>query len=261
MPYQIAADNILSTVLKCGEQSEACGMPNSGRMFEIVQLLRASRAPLTADQIAARLEVTKRTVYRDIAALQAARVPIEGAAGIGYVMRSGFDLPPLMFTPEEIEAVTVGLSLIARTGDASLKEAGDTVMAKISAIRPAHEPPIDETHLLVSSWHAIPQATIDLRILRRAIREERRLLIVYHNGEGVMTTRTVQPIAVIYYIEGILLATFCELRRDFRHFRLDRIKACEPLDSMFRGESAALRKAWRASRDLFDDPRFSSSHR
>ncbi len=235
-------------------------MPNSGRMFEIVQLLRASRAPMTADQIAARLEVTKRTVYRDIAALQAARVPIEGAAGIGYVMRSGFDLPPLMFTPEEIEAITVGLSLISRTGDGSLQEAGDTVMAKIGAIRPAHEPPIDETHLLVSPWHAIPEAAVDLRVLRRAIREERRLRLVYRDGEDVITTRTVRPIAVIYYIEGILLATYCELRQDFRHFRHDRIRSCEPLDSTFAGESAALRKAWRASRDLFDDPRFSASN-
>ncbi len=235
-------------------------MPNSGRMFEIVQLLRASHAPMTADQIAARLEVTKRTVYRDIAALQAARVPIEGAAGIGYVMRSGFDLPPLMFTPEEIEAITVGLSLISRTGDGSLQEAGDTVMAKIGAIRPAHEPPIDETHLLVSPWHAIPEATVDLRVLRRAIREERRLRLVYRNGEDVITTRTVRPIAVIYYIEGILLATYCELRQDFRHFRHDRIRSCEPLDSTFTGESAALRKAWRASHDLFDDPRFSASN-
>jgi len=234
-------------------------MPNPGRMFEIVQLLRTSRAPLTADQIAARLEVTKRTIYRDIAALQAARVPIEGAAGIGYVMRNGFDLPPLTFTPEEIEAITVGLSLIARTGDGSLKEAGDTVMAKIGAIRPSHEPPIDETHLLVSSWHAIPEAIIDLRILRRAIREERRLRLVYHNGEGAITTRTVRPIALIYYIEGILLATFCELRQDFRHFRHDRIKACKPLDSRFNGQSAALRKVWRSSRDLFNDPRFATT--
>jgi len=234
-------------------------MPNSGRMFEIVQLLRASRAPLTADQIAARLEVTKRTVYRDIAALQAARVPIEGAAGIGYVMRSGFDLPPLMFSPEEIEAITVGLSLIARTGDRSLEDAGEAVMAKIGAIRPAHEPPIDETHLLVSAWHAIPTATVDLRVLRRAIREERRLKMSYRNGEGVITTRIVKPLAIIYYIEGILLATFCELRQDFRHFRHDRIEACEPLDSTFRGESASLRKSWQASREIFDDPRFAAS--
>jgi predicted DNA-binding transcriptional regulator YafY len=228
-------------------------------MFEIVQLLRAAGVPLTADAIAARLEVTKRTVYRDIAALQAARVPIEGAAGIGYVMRSGFDLPPLMFTPEEIEAIAAGLSLIARTGDRSLEEAGNAVMAKIAAVRPAHEPPLHETHLLVSPWHAIPEAAVDLRMLRRAIREERRLRLVYDNGQGTITTRVVQPLAVIYYIEGILLAAFCELRGDFRHFRHDRIRGCEPLDSMFKGKSAALRKSWRSSRDPFDDKTFAAS--
>lgn len=228
-------------------------MARSGRMFEIIQMLRASRSPLTAEAIAARLEVTKRTVYRDIATLQATRVPIEGAAGIGYVMRRGFDLPPLMFTPEEMEAITVGLSLIARTGDHSLEEAGATAMAKISEVLPSSEPPTAQTHLFVSSWHAIPDPAFDLRLLRRAIREERKLELRYRDGVGNLTQRIVCPLAIIYYIDGILLAGFCELRQDFRHFRHDRIEECEPLDAQFEGQSAALRKMWRDSHDLFYD--------
>lgn len=226
-------------------------MARSSRMFEIIQMLRASRSPLTAEAIATRLEVTKRTVYRDIAALQATRVPIEGAAGIGYVMRSGFDLPPLMFTPEEMEAITVGLSLIGRTGDRSLEEAGTTAMAKISDVLPSSQPPIGETHLLVSSWHAIPDPTVDMRLLRRAIREERKLSFHYRDATGHETQRIVRPLAIVYYIDGVLLAGFCELRQDFRHFRHDRIASCETLDAEFRGQSAALRRMWRSSHDLF----------
>lgn len=226
-------------------------MARSSRMFEIIQMLRASRSPLTAEAIATRLEVTKRTVYRDIAALQATRVPIEGAAGIGYVMRSGFDLPPLMFTPEEMEAITVGLSLIGRTGDRSLEEAGTTAMAKISEVLPSSQPPIEETHLLVSSWHAIPDPTVGMRLLRRAIREERKLSFHYRDATGHETQRIVRPLAIVYYIDGVLLAGFCELRQDFRHFRHDRIANCQALDAEFRGQSAALRRMWRSSHDLF----------
>ncbi|RWX78924.1 YafY family transcriptional regulator [Neorhizobium lilium] len=228
-------------------------MPNPGRMFEVVQMLRASRFPLTADAIAARLEVTKRTVYRDIAALQVAGVPIEGAAGIGYVMRTGYDLPPLMFTPEEIEAISVGLSLIARTGDHSLGMAGKSVLSKIHAVRPTHQPSIDQTHLIVSPWHSIPAAHFDLRSLRRAIRDERKLRLHYRDGAGQFTERAVCPLAVVYYIDGILLAGFCELRQDFRHFRHDRIEACEPLDDFFKGNGDRLRKKWQQSHDLFSE--------
>lgn len=226
-------------------------MARSSRMFEIIQMLRASRSPLTAEAIASRLEVTKRTVYRDIAALQATRVPIEGAAGIGYVMRRGFDLPPLMFTPEEMEAITVGLSLIGRTGDRSLEDAGSAAMAKINSVLPSSQPPIGETHLLVPSWHAIPDSTVDMRLLRRAIREERKLSFRYRDGTGHETKRTVCPLAIVYYIDGVLLAGFCELRQDFRHFRHDRISKCETLDAEFRGRSAALRRMWRSSHELF----------
>src|ERR1700761_3266599 len=106
------------------------------RLFDIIQTLRAAVAPLTAGALAEQLEVTARRVYRDIAALQASRVPIEGAAGIGYVLRRGFDLPPLMFTADEIDAIAVGARLVRRLRDPGLQEAADSVLAKIATVLP-----------------------------------------------------------------------------------------------------------------------------
>ena len=113
-------------------------MRRADRLFDIIQALRAATGPLTAAQLGAQLEVTPRTVYRDIASLQASRVPIEGAAGLGYVLRQGFDLPPLMFTRDEIEAILVGARLIRRTGDPGLQAAAAGVLSKLSVALPPH---------------------------------------------------------------------------------------------------------------------------
>src|SRR6476660_7786918 len=111
-------------------------MRRADRIFDIIQVLRAAKQPVTAAALAEELEVTVRTVYRDVATLQARRVPIEGAPGIGYVLRRGFDLPPLMFTTEEIEAIAVGARLVARTGDAALQIAADSVVSKVTVVLP-----------------------------------------------------------------------------------------------------------------------------
>src|SRR5271169_2948563 len=111
-------------------------MRRSDRLFDIIQALRTASAPVTAARLAERLEVTVRTVYRDVATLQARRVPIEGAPGLGYVLRRGFDLPPLMFTSEEIEAIAVGVRLLRRTGDAGLQDAAAGVLSKVSVVLP-----------------------------------------------------------------------------------------------------------------------------
>src|ERR1700758_2914183 len=111
-------------------------MRRADRLFDIIQRLRTARGPMTAAALAEELEVTTRTVYRDVAALQARRVPIEGEAGIGYVLRRGFDLPPLMFTLDEIEAIAVGARLVARTGDAGLQDAAESVLSKVTVVLP-----------------------------------------------------------------------------------------------------------------------------
>lgn len=230
-------------------------MPNSGRMFEVVQLLRASRQPMTAEALATRLEVTKRTIYRDIATLQRAGIPIDGEAGIGYVMRRGYDLPPLMFTPEELDAIAVGLALVGRTGDKSLTMAGANASAKIAeVIAPEACMSGDDPWLFASAWHAIPDPVIDTRVLRMAIRQERKLRISYRDGTGRETSRTILPLALSYYIDGVILAGYCELRQDFRHFRHDRIVSCELTDDCFSSVATKLRQQWRLLPDFLAGP-------
>jgi predicted DNA-binding transcriptional regulator YafY len=227
-------------------------MGRSSRLFEIIQILRHSAGAVSARQLAQSLEVSQRTIYRDMVALQAMRTPVEGEAGVGYVLREGFDLPPLMFTAEEVEAIAVGLSLIARTGDADLVKAAEQVSWKIADILPCGgEARIEGSPLHVSRWHAIPPATVEYRMIRRSIREERKLRLSYCDAYAHDSDRTVRPLALVYYIENAILAAWCELRGDFRHFRLDRISSCAALEGRFAGEGERLRREWRAGVELF----------
>ena len=222
-------------------------MARSNRMFEIIQLLRRARRPMTADGLAEALEVTPRTIYRDVAALQSMRVPIEGAAGIGYVMRAGFDLPPLMFDADEIEAIVVGMALLHRTGDKGLRAAAGSVSGKIADVLPKEvRGAVERSALHVSKWGAQTPSIVDLKALRAAIRDERKLRVAYLDEKQQRSRRTIRPIAVLYYVEVVVLAAWCELRRDFRHFRLDRITACKILQARFAGEGAKLRADWEA---------------
>lgn len=213
-------------------------MGRSVRMFEIIQLLRNADRPCTAQSIADSLEVTKRTVYRDIASLQALRVPIEGEAGIGYIMRAGFELPPINFDVEEAEAITVGLAMITRTGDKGLKRAARSAAQKL-----ADATPLSNT-LFASSWGALEPQSIDLSDVRKAIREEQKLAITYKNADGVETRRTILPIAIAYHSDTIVLAGWCELRGQFRHFRPDRISAYCLKPETFAGRGDRLRQDW-----------------
>lgn len=224
----------------------------SHRLFEIIQALRLAKTPLTARSLARLVEVAPRTIYRDIVTLQASGVPIEGAAGLGYVMLSGYDLPPLMFSAEEIEAITVGLSLIGRTADTELLAAAANVIAKVRAVVPVEEtPPLIQPALLVSHWNEVPVTGGDYRMLRQAIREERKLSLHYADEQGRKSERIVLPVALVYYVDNALLAAWCELRGAFRHFRVDRIEACRPLEAMFLGKGSALREKWQAAHQPF----------
>jgi len=221
-------------------------------MFEIIQILRRARAPMPAHAIAKMLEVNKRTIYRDIVTLQSMRVPIDGEAGIGYVMRAGFDLPPLMFSAEEVEAIVVGLSLLGRTGDAGLQAAASQVTRKIADVLPnTTDRRIEGSPLHVSQWNAIPPPKVEYRVIRQAIRDERKLYLCYGDAELQLTERTVRPIALVYYVDNVMLAAWCEMRKDFRHFRVDRMHECHQIDSLFKGESEKLRIEWRARHELF----------
>ncbi len=220
-------------------------MRKAARLFEIIQILKLAKAPVTGAQIAARLEVTLRSIYRDIAALQAMRVPIEGERGIGYILRPGFDLPPLMFTIEETEAVVLGMALIDRTADAALKQAAARVLAKIAAAVP---PPLRDS-LAPRTLHAwgsvapVPEG-LDLGLVRAAIRAEEKLSLDYRDEQGRATQRIIRPIALIYYSETANIVGWCELRHAIRNFRADRVTACALTGSFFPGEGDRLRGLW-----------------
>jgi predicted DNA-binding transcriptional regulator YafY len=222
-------------------------MRRSDRLFDIIQRLRTARSPVTAAAIAAELEVTPRTVYRDIAALQASRVPIEGAAGLGYVLRRGYDLPPLMFTADEVEAVLVGMRLLGRTRDPGLQQAAESVLSKLAAVLP--EPlrgSLDTPPFLVSEGGAREPGAISLAELRVAIREANKLRITYRDLGGTASERVIRPVAIEYYVEVTLLCAWCELRNDYRHFRADRIEAAAALPESFAADRERLLSGWLA---------------
>ena len=224
-------------------------MRRSDRLFDIIQRLRTARGPMTAATLAEELEVTVRTVYRDVATLQARRVPIEGAAGIGYVLRRGYDLPPLMFSAEEIAAVVVGARLVSRTGDPQLQEAAASVLSKVTSVLPESlRDELAAAPFFVSGSGAPVPERADLAEVRQAIREERKLHIVYVDEKGTRTHRTIWPIAVAYYVEATLIGAWCELRRDYRHFRADRIAELTVLDETYPSDNGRLMAEWLALR-------------
>jgi predicted DNA-binding transcriptional regulator YafY len=214
-------------------------MRRTDRLFEIIQILRSENRVITANEIAARLEVSTRTIYRDIQTLQSMRTPIEGEAGIGYLMRQGYDLPALNFSADEIEAIVVGLSLVAQTGDKGLQRAAQQVSHKIDSIRDRLE------SLQVSDRGALVPAAVDPDMIRKAIREEQKLDIRYRDENDQESSRQVRPLAIIYYVHAMLMVAWCELRNDFRHFRIDRMLSCAESGIFFKGEGNDLRTKWK----------------
>ncbi len=220
-------------------------MRRADRLFDIIQILRTATAPLTAAALAAELEVTTRTVYRDIATLQARRIPIEGAPGIGYVLQRGFDLPPLMFTAEEIDAIAVGARLLSRTGDVGLQRAAESVLSKVTVILPKTlREHLAEAPFYVSTHGASASPVVDLVEIRGAIREQHKMRITYSDEKGDRTRRVIWPFAVAYYVEATLICAWCELRNDYRHFRVDRIIAAKRMGERYSADAGQLMAQW-----------------
>lgn len=220
-------------------------MRKASRLFEIIQILRLASQPVTAARLGQMLGVVPRSVYRDIAALQAMRVPIVGGRGVGYVLRPGFTLPPLMFGIEEMEAVALALALLERTGDTELKAAARKVGRKIAAAVPA---PLRRSlsNSVIHAWGTVAPtpAGIDLATVRRAIRDEQKLAIDYRDEAGTLTQRTIRPIALVYYSETAMIVGWCELRQAIRNFRADRVRHTTCREEFFPGQGDKLRQEW-----------------
>jgi predicted DNA-binding transcriptional regulator YafY len=227
-------------------------MRRTERLFAIIQILRRARNPVTAQAMAGELETSLRTVYRDVAELVAQRVPIRGEAGIGYMLESGFDMPPLMLTPDEIEAAVLGARWVSGRGDPALARAADDLVAKIGAVIPAHLRPflLDETLTTAQGPGKVRPDSFDVARARAAIRAQTKISLCYRDESERETRRTVWPVAIAYYETVRLLAAWCELRGDFRHFRTDRVTSAEFLDVRYPGRRDVLRSQWRKAAEV-----------
>ncbi|MGE3275845.1 MAG: helix-turn-helix transcriptional regulator [Vicinamibacterales bacterium] len=212
-------------------------MRRADRLFQIVSVLRRRRTPTTAAYLAERLGVSERTVYRDVRDLILAGTPIDGEAGVGYRIRPGYDLPPLMFDRTEIEALVLGARIVRQFGDPELARASDAILGKVAAIVPKDLAPlVAETKLFVPPMLGIGQAAAALATAREAVIARRKLELGYADADGAASTRVVRPLGIFFWGRTWTLAAWCELRGDFRNFRLDRVKACHPLDEVFEPE-------------------------
>lgn len=222
-------------------------MRRADRLFEIIQVLRRASGPITADRIAAELETSKRTIYRDIDALVARSVPIRGEAGIGYVLESGFDLPPLMLAVDEVEAVVLGAQWVVAHADEALARAALDVLAKVAAIVPEDmRPLIDDPAVRTPSLVDRRSEDVDIAKLREWSRTGRKLRIAYADATGSVTERVVHPFLIGYVATVRIVAAWCELRRDFRIFRTDRLGDIGFLDERYREHPIVLRRRWLA---------------
>jgi predicted DNA-binding transcriptional regulator YafY len=223
-------------------------MRRADRLFEIVQLLRRASGPLTADAMAAELETSRRSVYRDIAALTAQRVPIRGEAGIGYVLERGFDMPPLMLTSDEVEAVVLGAQWVVVHADEGLARAAADVLAKVAAVLPERLRAAMEDPAVITppSWGERLDAGVDVARLRAWSLQGRKLRIRYADGDGRETERTIWPFLVGYMDRVRVLIAWCELRADFRMFRTERLAAVDFLEERYPERRATLRRRWMA---------------
>ena len=211
-------------------------MRRADRLFEIIQVLRR-RSLTRARDLAEQLEVSERTIYRDVRDLISCGVPIEGEAGVGYVLRGGFDLPPLMFDEQEIEALLLGARIVQSWTDSTLAEAAADVVAKVEAVIPERlRRHMAETALLAPANHWQEPIEVDLLALREALRSKRKLHVHYRDGEGRETKRDLRPLGLAFYGPVWILAAWCELRDDFRAFRVDRMTELDVLEDKFRDE-------------------------
>lgn len=215
-------------------------MRRTERLFHLLERLRSANRPITARQLAQELEVSERTVYRDIKLLSLQGLPIAGEAGLGYVLSSDFDAPALQFTQDELEILSMGLRFVFRDGDPPMRRAAEVALSKIRAgLKGIGD--IDAVDLYVVG-HRCDQSHAFLTKARLAIRNRKILDIDYQRIDGELTTRQVKPLALLFFHNATLLAGFCELRQDFRNFRVDLIQDMRETRDDFQSEHYRLRR-------------------
>jgi predicted DNA-binding transcriptional regulator YafY len=208
-------------------------MRRADRLFQIVQLLRRRRM-MTAQQLAERLEVSERTIYRDIDDLSQSGVPIIGEAGVGYRLDPKFELPPLVFTAEEIEALVLGVRMVEGWADAGLRAAARSLLDKVDSVLPEGERHrISRTNMFALVFGPARSASKNLQELRRGVNEHRRVRISYQDGTGRATQRVIRPLGLYFWGRSWTVAAWCELREGYRSFRSDRITQLRVMKDKF----------------------------
>lgn len=218
-------------------------MNRTERLLELLQILRAQRYPITASTLSERLGISVRSLYRDIKTLQHQGVCIEGGAGIGYIIKSDFHLPPLNLSHEEINAITLGLNWVSHNTDNDFKNIARKALAKIHAVVPNKLKNLIESQSYLTG--PSEKNEIFFEDIRNAIKNRKRIKITYRNKQDVYSSRIIWPIALVYMESCWLLVAWCEMRNDFRHFRTDKIEDIVLLDSMYRESRTVLLKKWR----------------
>lgn len=234
-------------------------MRRADRLFQIIQWLRGRKRAVTAAWLAEQLEVSERTVYRDIRDLMASGTPIEGEAGVGYRLSRDYDLPPLMFEPAELEALVLGARLAAAIGDDSLVRPARSALSKVEAALPPHvRSRLSRPPLFAPRTFASRAGSATLLSIRSAIGERRKLRLRYRNEKSEDSERVVRPLGAFFWGKTWTLAAWCELRNDFRNFRLDRIAELTPTGETFEQEPGRrlrdyLRQIGEFAERLLDD--------
>jgi predicted DNA-binding transcriptional regulator YafY len=229
-------------------------MSRSQRLLNLLQVLRWHRCPVIGIMLAEETGVSLRTLYRDIQTLRAEGAPIEGEAGIGYVLRADYLLPPLMFTEEEIEALVLGARWVTKRTDRALGAAARNALARIEAVLPSDlADNIDATNLLVGAGKEAVADDATLAALRFAIRHEHKLDISYCNDNGATTRRLIWPFAMGFFDQVQMVAAWCELRGDYRHFRADRITSLSQTTIRYPRRRSVLFRQWRAREGIRED--------
>lgn len=223
-------------------------MSRAERLLGLIDELRRHHYAVTAHQLADATGVSLRTLYRDIGSLRSQGAPIEGEGGVGYLLKPGFMLPPLMFPEAEIEALAVGARWVIERTDPELAEAAKSALARIGAVLPRkHDAFLQSDFHIVGPPAAGMLSSVDIGTIRKSIRRERKLILDYADVGGKATKRVIWPFLIGYFGQASLVAGWCELRQGIRHFRADRMKSITPTDERYPKGRHALLKQWHAS--------------
>ena len=226
-------------------------MDKTERLFSVMDALRRHRRPVTAQVLAEEQGVSVRTLYRDVQTLIGLGAPIEGEAGVGYMLKPGFFLPPLMFDADELEALVLGARWVRQQGDPALSAAADRTLAKIATATPRDlRDHMAEMSLWVPAFPAAAPVEAFIQPTREAIRRQCKLRIAYRDESDMATERIVWPFALAFFEGKRVMAAWCELRAAIRHFRVDRIVRAEPSTERYPSPRHQLLRRWRAEYDI-----------